>query len=99
MGISPARKYQEDGGPGARAIVELLRVHSIASADDEQTIVGALALNWLIAGVIRMAKAMSDLVADVTRRAKEDGLEHAMIGRLSMRLIGRARLCLKQLEN
>ena len=35
----PAKKYQNDGGPGARAIVELLIVHSSADADDVNTFV------------------------------------------------------------
>jgi serine/threonine-protein kinase HipA len=62
-GIPPAKKYQNDGGPGARAIVELLRSHSTASAEDTNTFVMALGLNWLIAATDGHAKNYSLLIA------------------------------------
>jgi hypothetical protein len=50
LGVHPSRKYQHDGGPGPKAIVELIRNHSSAPNDDVVTFVDALAFNWLIAG-------------------------------------------------
>jgi len=63
MGIPPTKKYQNDGGPGARAIVELLRLHSSSSAEDTATFVTALGLNWLIAATDGHAKNYSLLYA------------------------------------
>ena len=63
MGLPPAKKYQNDGGPGARAIVELLRVYSGADSRDEETFIDALALSWLIAATDAHAKNYSILIA------------------------------------
>jgi serine/threonine-protein kinase HipA len=63
LGVNPSRKYQNDGGPGPKAIVELLRNHSSAPNDDVITFVDALAFNWLIAGTDAHAKNYGVLIA------------------------------------
>jgi serine/threonine-protein kinase HipA len=63
LGVHPSRKYQHDGGPGPKAIVELIRNHSSAPNDDVVTFVDALALNWLIAGTDAHAKNYGVLIA------------------------------------
>lgn len=62
MGVPPGKKYQSDGGPGARAILELLRVYSSAAAQDAATYIDALALSWLIAATDAHAKNYSILI-------------------------------------
>jgi serine/threonine-protein kinase HipA len=61
--VHPSRKYQHDGGPGPKAIVELIRSHSNAPNDDVVTFVDALAFNWLIAGTDAHAKNYGVLIA------------------------------------
>jgi serine/threonine-protein kinase HipA len=63
LGVHPSRKYQHDGGPGPKAIVELIRNHSSAPNDDVVTFVDALAFNWLIAGTDAHAKNYGVLIA------------------------------------
>jgi serine/threonine-protein kinase HipA len=63
LGVHPSRKYQNDGGPGPRAIVELLRNQSSAANDDVVTFVDSLAFNWLIAGTDAHAKNYGVLIA------------------------------------
>ena len=62
LGVHPSRKYQSDGGPGPKAIVELIRNHSSAPNDDVVTFVDALAFNWLIAGTDAHAKNYGVLI-------------------------------------
>jgi serine/threonine-protein kinase HipA len=62
MGLAPAKKYQSEGGPSAREIVELLRTHSNAAEEDVTTFVDALALSWLMAGTDAHAKNYSLLI-------------------------------------
>jgi serine/threonine-protein kinase HipA len=50
LGLPPTQKYQSDGGPGVRAIAELLTNTSTAPNDDVRTFVAAVAFNWFIAG-------------------------------------------------
>jgi serine/threonine-protein kinase HipA len=63
LGVYPSHKYQHDGGPGPKAIVELIRNHSSAPNDDVVTFVDALAFNWLIAGTDAHAKNYALLIA------------------------------------
>ncbi len=62
LGVHPARKYQNEGGPGPRAIAQLLREASTQPAEDIGTFLSALALNWLIAGTDAHAKNYSLLI-------------------------------------
>ncbi len=62
--VHPARKYQNEGGPGPKRIVELLRAHvpGAAGAEDVATFLDALVLNWLIGGTDAHAKNYSVLL-------------------------------------
>lgn len=62
LGVHPANKYENEGGPGARAIVELLRDHSGHMHEDVNAFVDALIFNWLIAGTDAHAKNYSLLI-------------------------------------
>jgi serine/threonine-protein kinase HipA len=67
LGISPTRKYQNEGGPGVKEIVELLRTHSSARDEDVRTFVYAVAFNWFIAGTDAHAKNYSLLMTGEPR--------------------------------
>ena len=59
LGLTPAAKYQSDGGPGAADIVRLLMTHSSRPTEDIETFIDALAFNWAIAGSDAHAKNYS----------------------------------------
>ena len=61
-GIMPTKKYQNEGGPSAFDIIELLRTYSTDRQDDLDTFVAALGFNWLIAGTDAHAKNFSLLL-------------------------------------
>jgi serine/threonine-protein kinase HipA len=63
-GIMPTKKYQNEGGPSAFDIIELLRTYSTDREADLQTFIGALGFNWLIAGTDAHAKNFSLLLSD-----------------------------------
>ena len=56
LGVSPAAKYQSEGGPSPAAIVALLRRASTSPTEDIETFLDALAFNWVIAGPDAHAK-------------------------------------------
>ena len=56
LGLPPTKKYENEGGPGVRHIVELLRTHSTDRDQDIETFLEAVAFNWLIAGTDAHAK-------------------------------------------
>jgi serine/threonine-protein kinase HipA len=62
LAVRPANKYENDGGPGVRAVVDLLREHSQAAEEDVETFVESLVFNWLIAGTDAHAKNYSLLL-------------------------------------
>jgi serine/threonine-protein kinase HipA len=62
LGLHPARKYQNEGGPGVSSIAHILRQHSRSASEDMDTFVDALALNWLIGGTDAHAKNYSFLI-------------------------------------
>src|SRR5580658_1423257 len=62
LGLHPTRKYESDGGPGVRRIVELLREQSSSPDEDVQSFLDAIAFNWLIAGTDAHAKNYSLLL-------------------------------------
>ena len=64
---SPSRKYENEGGPGASSIIELLRTSSARPNEDVWTFVRALALNWLIGGTDAHAKNYSMLIGAAGR--------------------------------
>lgn len=67
LGISPTRKYQNEGGPGVRDIVELLNTYSSDPAQDVDTFLDAIAYNWLIAGTDAHAKNYALLIGAQSR--------------------------------
>jgi serine/threonine-protein kinase HipA len=60
--ILPTKKYQNEGGPGATDIIELLRTNSTGRDADLDVFVGAFAFNWLIGGTDAHAKNFSLLL-------------------------------------
>ena len=62
LGIMPTKKYQNEGGPSAADIVELLRTSSTDREADVNTFVDAIGFNWLIAGTDAHAKNHSLLL-------------------------------------
>jgi serine/threonine-protein kinase HipA len=65
LGVPPTAKYQNEGGPGPRAIVSLFRQAMTPSAAEEalSRFVDALAWNWLVVGTDAHAKNYSILLA------------------------------------
>ena len=60
--VPPRTKYENEGGPGAERILELLYTHSSRRDEDVATLVDALALNWVIGGTDAHAKNYSLLI-------------------------------------
>jgi serine/threonine-protein kinase HipA len=71
LSLLPARKYQEEGGPGIAQIVSLLRRVSTAPEIDVERFLRANIYNWLIGGTDAHAKNYSLLIgtADEVRLA------------------------------
>jgi serine/threonine-protein kinase HipA len=63
LGIMPTKKYQNEGGPSAVNIVELLRTYSTDRDVDLNTFVAALGFNWLIGSTDAHAKNYSLLLS------------------------------------
>jgi serine/threonine-protein kinase HipA len=63
LSIQPTRKYQSDGGPGVRDIVDLLKTFSSKPREDIGTFLDAVYYNWLIAGTDAHAKNYALLIA------------------------------------
>ena len=65
LGINPARKYQNEGGPGPREVAHLFRDVMPPRVADEAVwrFFDALAWNWLVAGTDAHAKNYSLLLA------------------------------------
>jgi serine/threonine-protein kinase HipA len=64
LGIMPTKKYQNEGGPSAFDIVELLRTYSTDRQEDLDTFITAIGFNWLIAGTDAHAKNYSLLLSN-----------------------------------
>jgi serine/threonine-protein kinase HipA len=62
LGIHPVYKYENEGGPAARAIMAHLRTYSSRSPEDAATFADALIFNWMIAGTDAHAKNYSVLL-------------------------------------
>ena len=63
--VHPSLKYQNEGGPGPKQIVDLLRANvsdTVASNVDIATFLDALILNWLIGGTDAHGKNYSILI-------------------------------------
>lgn len=62
LGIMPTKKYQNEGGPSAYDIAELLRTYSTDRQQDLDTFIAAMGFYWLIAGTDAHAKNFSLLL-------------------------------------
>lgn len=67
LGVPPMRKYENEGGPGPPAIIELLRSHSSDREADVATFLDALGFNWLVGGTDAHAKNYALLIASAGR--------------------------------
>lgn len=63
LGVSPLRKYENEGGPGPADIVNLLLRESDDAEADVAAFLDALALNWVIGGTDAHAKNYSLLLS------------------------------------
>jgi serine/threonine-protein kinase HipA len=63
LGVSPLRKYENEGGPGPAEIVRLLLRESDDPGTDVAAFLDALALNWVMGGTDAHAKNYSLLLA------------------------------------
>jgi serine/threonine-protein kinase HipA len=63
LSVPPRIKYEAEGGPGARAMAEVLRDFSSAPEEDLDTLLTAFVLNWVIGGTDAHAKNFSLLIA------------------------------------
>ncbi len=68
LGVHPANKYENEGGPGVTAIVETLRRNSTSLEADVSAFLDAIAFNWLIAGTDAHAKNYALLLGPGTVR-------------------------------
>ena len=63
LAINPARKYQNEGGPGiAEKLSTLLRIYSGRPDEDVETFVDSIIYNWLIVGTDAHAKNYALLI-------------------------------------
>jgi serine/threonine-protein kinase HipA len=62
LALAPTRKYEAEGGPGIKRIVQLLRANSVEPLEDANTFIDAIGFNWLIAGTDGHAKNYSVLI-------------------------------------
>jgi len=62
LAVSPLRKYEREGGPGAPAIVQLLLEESSDPDTDVGAFLDTLALNWVMGGTDAHAKNYSLLI-------------------------------------
>ncbi len=60
----PQQKYQNQGGPSALDVMDLIRRHSGAREEDEARFVDALIFNWLIMGTDAHAKNYAFLIGN-----------------------------------
>jgi serine/threonine-protein kinase HipA len=67
LSIPPTRKYQNEGGPGIRDIVELLRTYSTSPREDVGAFLDSIAFNWLIAGTDAHGKNYALLIGSEGR--------------------------------
>lgn len=67
LAVHPVNKYENEGGPGARAIAQLLRENSFEPDEDVNTFITALILSWLIGGTDAHAKNYALLIGASAR--------------------------------
>jgi serine/threonine-protein kinase HipA len=59
LSVLPGDKYESDGGPTPRRIVDVIRAHAQDPVQDVGSFIAALVYNWLIAGTDAHAKNYS----------------------------------------
>lgn len=62
LGLPPTKKYQNEGGPGVGAMLDIIRTHSGEPQEDAWTFARALMFNWLIGGTDAHGKNFSMLI-------------------------------------
>ena len=62
LGLPPSMKYESDGGPNVRKIVQFLKENSAAGQEDVATFLDAIVFHWLTAGTDAHAKNYSLLI-------------------------------------
>ncbi|HYW11567.1 MAG TPA: type II toxin-antitoxin system HipA family toxin [Longimicrobium sp.] len=62
LGVPPQEKYEADGGPGAPDLIRVLQERAVEPGVDVATMVGVLALNWVIGGTDAHAKNYAHLM-------------------------------------
>jgi serine/threonine-protein kinase HipA len=67
LGCPPTMKYQNEGGPGPQAMVEVIRTYSSEPQEDAWTLARALMLNWIIGGTDAHSKNFSMLIGQAGR--------------------------------
>jgi len=67
LSVPPTRKYQSEGGPSIRDIVEILKTYSTNPTEDVRTFLDSVAYNWLIAGTDAHAKNYGLLIGAQSR--------------------------------
>ena len=62
LALPPTRKYESEGGPGVRQIVDLLRTFSTNAVEDLGSLLDAIAFHWLIAATDAHSKNYAMLI-------------------------------------
>ena len=62
LGVPPERKYQNEGGPTVRTMVDLVRAESAQPDEDAQTLARSIMLNWILGATDSHAKNFSLLM-------------------------------------
>ena len=62
LGVPPERKYQNEGGPTVRTMLDLVRAESAQPDEDAQTLARSIMLNWILGATDSHAKNFSLLI-------------------------------------
>lgn len=62
LGVPPERKYQNEGGPAVRAMLDLVRAESAQPDEDVRTLARSIMLNWILGATDSHAKNFSLLM-------------------------------------
>ena len=62
LGVPPERKYQNEGGPTVRTMLDLVRAESAQPDEDARTLARSIMLNWILGATDSHAKNFSLLI-------------------------------------
>ena len=62
LGVPPERKYENEGGPTVRTMLDLVRAESAQPDEDARTLVRSIMLNWILGATDSHAKNFSLLM-------------------------------------